>query len=130
MRQALWPDEPTAVGDRELDDWLQRADGLVYVAARGDGRLGGFAEAATRPYAEGCDTSPVAYLEGWYVDADLRRTGVGRALVAAVEQWARDQGLSELASDALLDNRTSHAAHGHLGFTEVERIVCFRKPLT
>jgi aminoglycoside 6'-N-acetyltransferase I len=130
MRLALWPDEPTAAEASDMDDWLSRPDAVVFVAARADGRLGGFAEAATRPYAEGCATSPVAYLEGWYVDPDLRRRGVGRALVAAVEQWARAAGLQEFASDALLDNVTSHRAHARLGFAEVERIVCFRKSLT
>jgi aminoglycoside 6'-N-acetyltransferase I len=54
---------------------------------------------------------------------------VGRALVAAVERWARQRGLREFASDALLDNHTSHVAHARLGFEEVERIVCFRKSL-
>lgn len=129
MRRALWPEEPSAAEAHEMDAWLARPDAVVFVAARADGRLGGFAEAATRPYAEGCETSPVAFLEGWYVDPDLRRRGVGRALVAAVEEWARAAGLREFASDALLDNVTSHRAHARLGFAEVERLVCFRKSL-
>ena len=110
--------------------WLARPDAVVFVAARSGGGLAGFAEAATRPYAEGCATSPVAVLEGWYVDPDVRRHGVGRALVAAVERWSRAAGLRELASDALLDNLTSHRAHARLGFREVERLVCFYKPLS
>lgn len=129
MRQALWPEEPTADADDDLDAWLARPDAVVMVAARAGGGLGGFAEAATRPYAEGCSTSPVAFLEGWYVDPDLRRRGVGRALVASVERWASSAGLRELASDALLDNVVSHRAHARLGFAEVERLVCFRKAL-
>jgi aminoglycoside 6'-N-acetyltransferase I len=127
MRRALWGDEAAADGD--LDAWLIRPDAVVIVAERPGGRLCGFVEAATRPYAEGCDTSPVAFLEGWFVDDDVRRRGVGRALVEAVERWAEAQGLSELASDALLDNDISHAAHLRLAFEEVERIVCFRKPI-
>jgi aminoglycoside 6'-N-acetyltransferase I len=127
MREALWPGSGI---DSDLDAWLHRRDAVVFVAVRAEGGLGGFVEAATRPYAEGCDTSPVAFLEGWYVDPDLRRQGVGRALVAAVEAWARANGLQEFASDALIDNDVSHQAHGRLGFQEVERIVCFRKSLT
>jgi aminoglycoside 6'-N-acetyltransferase I len=63
------------------------------------------------------------------VDADLRGTGVGRALMVAAEEWARAQGFTELASDALLDNSVSHAAHEALGFEVVEKIVVFRKSL-
>jgi aminoglycoside 6'-N-acetyltransferase I len=61
------------------------------------------------------------------VDADVRRSGVGRALVAAVEDWARGRGFTELGSDALIDNTVSHHAHRALGFEERERVIYFRK---
>jgi aminoglycoside 6'-N-acetyltransferase I len=100
----------------------------VFVAERQDKRLGGFLEISIRNYAEGC-RGDTPYVESWYVDDDLRGTGIGRALMEAAERWARDRGFTELASDALLDNSLSHAAHKALGFEEVERIVVFRKPL-
>jgi len=78
---------------------------------------------------DGCRTSPVAFLEGWYVDADCRGSGVGGALLDAVEAWARARGLHELGSDALLHNEASQRVHERLGFIEVERAVRYRKPL-
>ena len=102
---------------------------MVYVIDRGDGRIGGFIELSARSYAEGCATSPVAYVEGWYVDADLRRTGVGRKLMEAAETWGRDGGYSELASDCDIENETSFLAHTAIGFEEADRIICFRKEL-
>jgi len=101
---------------------------VVFVADCGDGRLGGLLELSVREYAEGC-TGRTPYVESWYVDAELRGKGVGAALIAAAEQWARDRQYTELASDALLDNTVSYAAHRALGFEEVERVVHFRKPL-
>jgi aminoglycoside 6'-N-acetyltransferase I len=71
----------------------------------------------------------VAYLEGWYVDPDVRRQGVGAALVRAAEAWAREHGYREFASDALLENVESQRAHVALGFAEVERVVLYRKVL-
>lgn len=130
LRLALWPDVAPVEHEAEMRAWLERADTAVFVAARSGGGLAGFAEAGTRPYADGCLTSPVAFLEGWYVDADARRLGVGRALVEAVEQWARSRALSELASDALLDNTASQRAHEAVGFSEVERAVRYCKSLT
>ncbi|MGE0284535.1 MAG: N-acetyltransferase family protein [Rhizobiaceae bacterium] len=91
--------------------------------------LVGFVEVGTRDYAEGCETSPVAYIEALYVDVGYRHAGVGRKLVEAAETWARSQGLRELASDVRWDNRLSHAAHLAYGFTETERIICFQKRL-
>ena len=131
MRRALWPDGAED-HDREVAGLLasRSADAVaVFVAERSDGRLGGFLEVGTRAYAEGCRTSPVGYVEGWWVDPDLRRGGVGAALVAAAEAWARSRGLTEMASDTELDNRDSQAAHAALGYASVERIVCFRKAL-
>lgn len=129
MRGALWPEADPAELASELDAMLAAADQVALVAVRADGRLGGFAEAGVRPFANGVDESPCAVLEGWWVDADARRAGVGRALVAAVEDWARARGFTELGSDALLDNTLSHQAHRALGFEERERVVHFRKRL-
>ena len=130
MRLALWPQGEPSEHRTEMARLASQPDATVLVAVRGDtGRLAGFAEVGVRPYADGCETSPVAFLEGWYVDAELRRRGVGRALVRAAEEWARGQGLREFASDALLDNVASHRAHEGLGFTEVERAVRYRKSL-
>jgi aminoglycoside 6'-N-acetyltransferase I len=130
MRIALWPDEPSAAFDPEMRAWHENPDARVFVALRPDDSLCGFVEVGTRPYAEGCETSPVGYIEGWYVDADVRRHGYGRALLGAAEEWARSAGYTEMASDALLDNTVSHRAHGQCGYQEVERLVTFRKSLT
>ncbi len=130
MRQTLWDDTPVQKHETEMQDILNNVDAPVFVAERPDGRLGGFVEGGLRKYAEGCDTSPVGYIESWYVDADLRRQGVGGALIRAMEAWARERGLREVASDTWMENETSIAAHKRLGYEEVERMVCFVKKLT
>lgn len=89
----------------------------------------GVAELAIRPYAEGCRTDRVAYLEGWFVVPGARRAGVGRALIAAAEEWGRSEGCAEFASDAEVGNEMSLAGHRVAGFTEVGLIRCFRKDL-
>jgi aminoglycoside 6'-N-acetyltransferase I len=129
MRVALWPEEASAGSDAEMREWHQRADGRVFVSIRPDGSLCGFVEAGTRAYAEGCETSPVGYIEGWYVDPDVRLQGYGRTLLEAAEEWARSAGYREMGSDALLDNTASHRAHERSGYEEVERLVVFRKSL-
>jgi aminoglycoside 6'-N-acetyltransferase I len=78
----------------------------------------------------GCETSPVAFLEEIYVEPWARRQGVARRLVGVVQQWARQMSCSEMASDALLENTDSHGMHLALGFEETERVVYFRKLLT
>src|SRR5262245_13108832 len=130
MRRALWPHHSAAEHQEEISRWLARPDAVVFVCARASGGLCGFAEASIRPYVDGCHTSPVAFVEGWYVDPDSRCSGIGRALVDAVEAWARRRGLHELGSDALLQNEASQRAHERLGFIEVERAVRYRKDLT
>ena len=91
--------------------------------------LVGFAELSRRLYAEGCETSPVGFLEGWYVAPDYRRRSVGAALVQAAEGWARSMGCREFASDAPAENQVSAAAQLALGFEEVAVLRCFRKTL-
>jgi aminoglycoside 6'-N-acetyltransferase I len=100
----------------------------VFVA-EDHGKIVGMLELSLRPYADGCESSPVPFIEGWYIAPDMRRTGVGRALVTAAEQWALDNGYAEMASDALLENTESERAHTALGFEVVERAIRFRKVL-
>jgi aminoglycoside 6'-N-acetyltransferase I len=127
MRAALWPDEDPAELAGEIARMLQDPNQVVFVAERSAAGLCGMVEAGIRPFANGVDEQPCAYVEGWWVDPDVRRTGVGRALIAAVEDWARERGFHELGSDALIDNLLSHTAHLALGFEERERTVNFRK---
>lgn len=126
MRVALWPDSSAADVDTVLA--LPPGEGVVLVAESA-GRLTGFAEFGLRKFADGCATSPVAYLEGVWVDADARRSGVASDLVQAGEVWARSVGLSELASDCELENTGSEAFHLAIGFDEVQRSICFRRSL-
>ena len=130
MRAALWRDEDPAELESDLDDFLADPTQVAFVAERSEGRLCGFAEASIRRYANSNDEAPCAFLEGWWVDEVDRRAGVGRALVAAVENWARGLGFTELGSDSLLDNALGHAAHRALGFEERESVVYFRKQLS
>lgn len=130
LRFALWPDADRGQTIAEAPAMLVRPDLLVLVAREKD-MVTGFAEAAIcRDYVNGCETSPVAFVEGIYVMPECRRQGIAGALIAVVEQWAREQGLRELASDALLENSQSHAMHVALGFSQTERVVYFCKPLT
>jgi aminoglycoside 6'-N-acetyltransferase I len=129
FRVALWP--ALTAGENETESAAILADtaGWSVFVSEVDGRLSGFVEVSLRRYADGCASSPVGYVEGWYVDGPFRRSGVGRQLLAAAEDWARAQGCTEMASDALLDNVDSYRAHCRLGYAEVERQVIFRKSL-
>jgi aminoglycoside 6'-N-acetyltransferase I len=129
MSLALFPDATAQEHERDLRAILAREDAAVFIALRDNGTPAGFVEVGTRPYVDGCDTSPVGFIEAWYVDPDVRRTGIGGALLRAAEDWARARGYTEMGSDALLDNVLSHRAHEANGYMEVERAVRFRKVL-
>ena len=125
--RALFPGEDRTALLDDIRAWS--GDGLgrsrAWVAREG-GAVLGYAEMSLRPYANGCDDRPVAFLEAIWVAPAARRRGVGRALVARLAEAARARGLRELGSDALLANRAAHRAHRGWGFEEAERVVHFR----
>ncbi len=81
-------------------------------------------------YVAGAATSPVCYLEGAYVLPEYRRQGISSEFVRMVEEWARERGITELASDAELENAVSHQFHKKNGFREVKRTVSYIKRLS
>lgn len=133
MRLALWRHAVLGELAEEAALYFAKPDQrmnpmFVFVAERG-GEIIGMIELSLRSRAHGCASSPVPYIEGWFVILEARRQGVGRALVGAAEDWARAHGFREIASDVQLKNQVSEAAHKSLGFEEVERAILFRKSL-
>ena len=129
MSKALFTGTTDEDHTSDMAVFVARADAQVFIAERPDGSVCGYVEAGARSIADGCSTSPVGYIEAWYVDPDVRREGYGRALLEAAERWAVEQGYSEMASDALLENHVSHEAHKRSGYVEVDRQITYRKQL-
>ena len=63
--------------------------------------------------------------DGWNVREADRGKGIARRLLSACEEWAREQGCTEFASDCELTNTESQAFHQAVGFEEANRIVAF-----
>lgn len=131
LRAALWPDTTSEEHLQEMASFIAQPERFAqFIARTAEHGAIGFAEASVRTdYVNGTDTSPVAYLEGLYVSPTVRRQGIAKALVAAVANWARAKGYTELASDTQLENTLSQAVHARLGFSETERIVYFNMRL-
>ena len=114
----------------ELDMLLALPDPYVCFLAFSDGgEPVGMVDARVRNYAEGAPKLRAAYVEDIYVEPSHRRTGVGQALLAAVERWAREQQLDWLGSDTEIDNELSQQWHSAVGFHIEERLVVFGKRL-
>jgi aminoglycoside 6'-N-acetyltransferase I len=128
MRACLWPEESPEEHLAWIDQFLCGGDAWVFVAATGVS-LVGFTEIAIRKYANGCESTPVPFLEAIWVRPEMRRRGIGRRLIRYIEEFLAAHGYRELGSDARIENSLSHAAHQGWGFSETERVVYFRKPL-
>lgn len=128
MRKGIWPDVPDHYMSFDMDDLLASENYLVLFACDGETPIG-LTEARLRDHAEGCSTSPVGYIESWYVREDYRGRGVTGIMNQAAEEWARSKGCTEMASDTWLDNEASIRTHLKLGYFEVERLVHFVKKL-
>ena len=109
---------------------LLSQDDTAFFLYRNSEKVIGFAQCQLRrDYVEGTCTSPVGYLEGVYMDRAFRGRGYAKQLVAACEQWAKEKGCTEFASDCELSNTDSLKFHLQTGFTEANRIICFTKKL-
>ena len=134
MRADLWPSATEAEHAHELELELSGALLGPYPQTRFvaelETRLIGFIEVGMRSHVDGCDPrQPSGFIEGWYVVTNQRSRGVGQALMARAEAWAREQGCRELGSDTWITSEDSQRAHAAAGFEVVDRCVHFRKEL-
>ena len=90
----------------------------------------GFAHCSLRSdYVEGTSSSPVGYLEGIFVESTCRNLGFAKELILACEDWAKEKGCVEFASDCELSNVSSLNFHLAVGFEKANEIICFRKTI-
>jgi ribosomal protein S18 acetylase RimI-like enzyme len=62
-----------------------------------------------------------AYLEEFYVAAEHRGQGLGRALLDRVLDFARERGASRIDLGTAVDDRAARALYESVGFTNFER---------
>lgn len=131
FRLSLWPD--ATIEDLSGDVARFFAGGSPLIAAAllawAGSRPVGFVELSVRAYVPGADSLPAPFLEGWFVDPEWRRQGIGRRLVGAAEEWAKSRGYAQLGSDALMSDLEAAEAHEAVGFRPVEEIRSFIKDL-
>ena len=124
----MWDDNSVDGLEADFVDYMNNG-GAVFVAWN-DNTAIGFAQCGFRhDYVEGTETSPVGYLEGIFIEENYRKQGYAKQLLVACENWAKEQGCTEFASDCELDNTGSLKFHLSLGFEEANRVICFTKKL-
>ena len=128
MRKGVWPEAPDEYLNFDMDEIMASDKDIVFFAYVNE-KPAGMIEVRLRDYAEACETSPIGYIEGWFVYPEFRGSGVAGALTQAAENWAREKGCTEMASDTWLDNEASIRAHAKLGYEEAERLVHFVKQI-
>lgn len=93
-------------------------------------RVVGFAQCQLRnDYVEGCDYSPVCYLEGIYIEEKYRKKGYAKQLLEYCCAWGKKHNCKEFASDCEITNEESYLFHLKCGFLEMNKIICFKKSL-
>ncbi|WP_083762427.1 GNAT family N-acetyltransferase [Slackia heliotrinireducens] len=70
-----------------------------------------------------------AILPSVHGDVAHHHRRIAKKLASECEQWAREKGCAEFASDCELTNTASISFHLGIGFQEENRIICFKKKL-
>ncbi|UFH52823.1 aminoglycoside 6'-N-acetyltransferase [Spirosoma sp. KNUC1025] len=125
----LWPD---CTFDEEYEYYgqlMSAENHCCYLASNGNKYVAFIHLTLRTDYVEGADTSPVAYVEGLYVTPAYQQQGLAKKLMGVGEEWGREKGCKELASDTELSNSASIDFHKGFGFREANRVVCFIKEL-
>lgn len=131
LRNLLWPNDRVEEHMQEGLKIIESNALISFLIVDPHESFVGFADASIRTdYVNGCDHSPVAYLEGIFILEDFRNLGLARLLLKEVEKWGRSKKCLELASDTSLDNEISQNMHKKLGFEPTETVIFFKKNLS
>jgi GNAT superfamily N-acetyltransferase len=96
-----------------FERWIERGEELIVIAMDPAGRIIGF----------GSIVPANSELRAVYVDAAYGGQGVGRALLARLEELARDAGLVELLLDASINAVPFYEANGFTSLGRGEHVM-------
>lgn len=74
-------------------------------------------------------SDPHVEISGFVVEERSRGRGVGRAMMAEVERWTREKGLSTVRLHANVTRKPAHLFYARLGFARIKEQYSFRKDL-
>ncbi len=105
---------------------LDRSATHALAVAEVAGYVAGFLHVYARPALE----KPLeAVVQAMAVDRSRRRRGIGRALLAFAEHWARARGFQSVTLASALGRADAHAFYTRLGYAPTATSQLFRKPL-
>ena len=103
--QTKLPQENTRMLWQRIVDPQHRFQCLVLAESQKRGRLAGFVHFF--PHEDTWEVHPVCYLQDLFVRPESRRTGYGRALIAAVVEEAKHRGWASVYWETKHDNVTA-----------------------
>ena len=118
------PVETFAARLRRLLD--SRVHAVLVAVSDADRHLAGFIALEQRITLESGERVEIV---GLVVDADARRGGAGRSLVAAAERWTGERGLDEVFLRSNVVRPEAHPFYEGLGYTRTKTQHAYRKRL-
>ena len=93
---------------------LTNDESIIYLATDEEGNGLGF----TQLYATFCSVAaaPIWILYDLYVDAEVRKGGVGTALMDRAKKLAEETGAVRIQLETAVDNRTAQSVYEALGY--------------
>jgi len=110
----LRPDYRDVLG-RYIDEYQSRNDCVIFVA-KVDGTLIGFIMGSLWNYLPIYRIQQMGYIPELYVVSEFRGRGVGHALVRAMEQWFRAQGMTFVRIETICAYENNESIYQALGY--------------
>lgn len=109
-----------------ISERMTRNDSWLLVAQSNDDLLG-FCQ--MYPSFSSTTTSRIAILNDLFVAQNTRSKGVGKALIQAAEELAKNLGLSAMELATAIDNQTAQALYEHLDWQRDKNFYYYSKSL-
>lgn len=110
---------------RRLETLLRSASDKVLVAESSDGTVQGWVHGFLSQLIE---SNYRVEIGGLVVEANARRQGIGRRLIAEIETWAKERGAMELSVRCRDGRVDAHRFYENLGYRFAKAQRVFRKP--